>query len=180
METLQKVINMETVQRIPGFENYHVSISGTVYNITGHWNPLKHMITKKGYHMVALYKNGKRYYKAVARLVAVVFIPNPENKPEVNHIDGNKDNNNDWNLEWMTTKENIHHAMEHGLRRRSKNCGAKRISVDVFEFPSMNFLSSHDSISEAAREYAVSDGNIWGILRGYRKQTNGLTFKKTN
>jgi hypothetical protein len=159
------------------FPNYVVGTAGTVVNLKT-LKPLKHMITRKGYHLVALYKDGKRYYKSVARLVAQAFIPNPDNKPEINHKDGNKDNNTSNNLEWMTTKENIHHAMDNGLRVRSEVCGRAKVGVYAIDFSTGKYLGSYDSISEAAREYAVSQGNIGEILKGNRKQTNGLTFKR--
>ena len=58
----------------------------------------------KGYRVLELYKDSKRYFKKVHRLVAEAFIPNPENKPEVNHIDTDKTNNCVTNLEWVTGK----------------------------------------------------------------------------
>jgi len=164
---------------IQGFNHYCISMSGDVINNkTG--KLLKHMIVRKGYHLVALYKDGKRFYKSVSRLVAEAFIDNPENKPEVNHKDGDKDNNNDWNLEWVTTKENIHHAMKNNLRVRSENCGKKRIPIQVIDYKSGLLLSEQPSISEAARVYNLSQGNIGEIIKGNRKQTNGVTFKIVN
>jgi hypothetical protein len=69
----------------------------------------------KGYHRIAL--NKYTYITpSLARNVALHFIPNLLGKPETNHIDGNKDNNNVENLEWCTTKENIQHAIKLGLR----------------------------------------------------------------
>lgn len=72
-------------------------------------------VTKKGYARVALRKNGysKSYY--VHRLVALTFVPNPHNKPCVNHKDGNKLNNHYSNLEWCTNEENNAHAKAMGL-----------------------------------------------------------------
>ena len=64
---------------------------------------------------VGLYKNNKRKQFLVHRLVAQVFIPNPENKPQINHKDGNPLNNKVLNLEWATQPENIRHAIETGL-----------------------------------------------------------------
>ena len=70
----------------------------------------------KGYKYFNAAKPGKKTkVKWIHRLVAMNFIPNPENKPEVNHIDGNKENNDVSNLEWNTYKENVNHAVENGL-----------------------------------------------------------------
>ena len=71
---------------------------------------------KRGYIKVSIYMDNKLHTMAVHRLVAEAFIPNPDNKPTVNHKDGNKKNNNVENLEWMTHKENIQHAIDNGLR----------------------------------------------------------------
>ena len=76
---------------------------------------------KRNYGFVNITINGKNKPFYVHRLVAEAFIPNPENKPQVNHIDGNPRNNNAENLEWCTNKENITHAYDTGLYS-SKTC----------------------------------------------------------
>jgi len=68
--------------------------------------------TNKRYNSVCLFKDGKRYWRNIHRLVAEHFVPNPHNKPQVNHIDGNKHNNKYTNLEWVTAQENMRHAKE--------------------------------------------------------------------
>ena len=94
---------------------YLVSTTGKVVNSkTG--KELKHQITNEGYHQVCIFVDGKPFNTFAHRLVALAFIPNPENKPEVNHIDGNKDNNHLSNLEWVTSKENTAHAIAMGLK----------------------------------------------------------------
>ena len=75
---------------------------------------LKNSICKLGYSKHHLYIDGRKEYKT-HRLVALAYIPNPENKPCVNHLDGNKLNNNINNLEWCTRSENSRHAYDTGL-----------------------------------------------------------------
>lgn len=91
---------------VSGF-NYEVSSLGRVKR-DGHI--LKLLSLPKGYKYVVLCKNGKKVHKYVHRLVAEAFIPNPEDKQEVNHKDGDKCNNNMLNLEWSTSSQNRKHA----------------------------------------------------------------------
>jgi hypothetical protein len=110
-------------------DSYEISNEGEVYSkervvqgIDGTLYPfeakkrVQHQNKNVEYMTVDLWKNnkGKKFY--VHRIVATAFIPNPENKPEVNHIDGNRQNNNVNNLEWCTRLENIQHAIKTGLR----------------------------------------------------------------
>lgn len=98
-----------------------MSNNGTVIHIRRR-EVIKSSLNHKGYPHVCL-ENKKT--KTVHRIVAETFIPNPENKPQVNHIDGNKQNNNVDNLEWVTNKENMDHAVRIGLRAESD----KKISL---------------------------------------------------
>lgn len=93
---------------------YEVSSVGDIRNIkTG--KILSLSMSSKGYKITKIYVNKKKIPCISHRMVALAFIPNPENKPQVNHINGNKTCNWYGNLEWTTCKENIHHAVEHGL-----------------------------------------------------------------
>jgi hypothetical protein len=87
------------------FDNYLIFKEGMVFSIKRNIF-LKEAMNKDGYKNVNLSKNGKQNFFRIHRLVALVYIPNPLNKPEVNHIDGNKLNNNVSNLEWNTHSEN--------------------------------------------------------------------------
>lgn len=99
--------------------NYYVSNYGRIKNIKN--NIIIPNRDKGGYFNVRLY-NDKHKYKnmLVHRLVAIIFIPNPENKREVNHKDGNKCNNHVDNLEWVTPKENSQHSWKTGLSKRKQ------------------------------------------------------------
>ena len=82
---------------------------------------LKQYKTTNGYMQVDLCLDSKYIKIGVHRLVAIAFIENPENKPEINHIDGNKENNNVNNSEWCTSKENKQHAWNMNLYEKVRN-----------------------------------------------------------
>lgn len=98
---------------VPSYEGYYVSNFGRVKSFyTG--KILKPAISL-GYLFVHLCNNSKRKIFYVHRLVAQLFVSNPDNKPQINHRDGNRLNNHISNLEWCTSAENIKHAVEHNL-----------------------------------------------------------------
>ena len=99
-------------------EGYYISNYGRVRSTRkGQDRILKLSHTKDGYVKCGIAIHGCSCRFRVNRLVAEAFVPNPENKPTVNHIDGNKDNNHADNLEWCTLSEQMHHAYEHGLKK---------------------------------------------------------------
>lgn len=102
---------------IEKFPNYTINTDGVVVNkVTGHIKSIH--IGKNGYKVVSLYNKGETKDCLLHRLLALAFIPNPENKPQVNHIDGVKTNNALANLEWVTQSENIQHAYDTGLMHK--------------------------------------------------------------
>lgn len=116
---------MKLNSNIKGFPLYHVTKDGKVYNIRRNREVTIHPHYRTGRNIVHLYSNGKRYNLKVYRLVALAYIPNPENKPCVCHKDNNK--SNDWveNLYWGTYKENSQQMVMDG---RSTKVNTVRVS----------------------------------------------------
>lgn len=102
---------------IDEFPNYEICENGEIYSKIRKIFLKKRILTHrpKKREMVGFSKNGKTYGRLVNRLLAQAFIPNPKNKPQVNHKDGNPMNNSLENLEWCTHKENVAHAVKHKL-----------------------------------------------------------------
>ena len=115
---------MEIWKDINGYEGYYqVSNQGNVRSLDRfdgvhdrQGTIIKPSLKQNGYLQVGLRKHSVRKWFGVHRLVAIHFIENPDNKPQVNHVDGNKLNNTVENLEWVTEKENQNHAAKLGLR----------------------------------------------------------------
>lgn len=117
-------------KKIKGYPKYWVFSTGMIYNSEGLLLK-QHLHTRGGKRKpglrVALSHKNKRKFISVHRLVALAFIPNPKNKPTVNHKDGNRLNNRVSNLEWATYSENIIHAYATGLiKKENKQASARR------------------------------------------------------
>ena len=129
---------------------------------------LKTFDDDRGYPQVDI----NRSTLSVHRLVAEAFIPNHENKPTVNHKDGNKQNNSVSNLEWATHMENVHHAIDTGLRPRGGQ--TKKIAQYTLDG---EYIQTFDSVLEAGK--AVGTGkpsSIARCARGYRNKAYGYKW----
>ena len=176
------------------YENiYKISCYGTVINVKTH-NILKPKYDKDGYLKVGLTKDGKQKYKFIHRLVAETFIPNPENKPYVNHIDGDKTNNTVVNLEWCTAKENTNHAIkndlmkvnEHWEKVKDKMNGSEYLKkpIVLYDKHTDEFVKRFDSISDCAHWFIetglckgtlkTAKSSIDKVLAGIRPTTYGF------
>lgn len=123
---------MEIWKSIKGYEGlYQISNKGRVLSRGKKY--CKIFLTSKNYCQVSLCKNSKQKSFRLHRLVAEAFVPNPNNLPQVNHIDGDKLNNNDWNLEWCDNKHNSIHSFQIGLQSRTgeKNHRTKLKENDI-------------------------------------------------
>ena len=168
------------IQKIKGFENYTISDNGVVVNT-------KTQLEKKptsnfagrGYLYVDLYNNGKKSRKYIHRLVAETFIPNIENKPYINHKDGNPRNNNYTNLEWVTPLENVTHAanilkvMTGYINANNK----KKRKVKQVDTETGNVIAIFDSIHEAARVVGAKVPNICNVCNGKNLRCKGYFWQ---
>jgi hypothetical protein len=135
----------------------------------------------KGYMRVFLDDNKKTKFVPIHRLVALAFIPNEFNKPQVNHIDGVKTNNNVNNLEWCTNQENQIHAIKMGLNDHSKyESGRPRRPVLQIDIKTGETINEYPSIVEAAKAIGCKNpSNIGGCCSGRygRKTIGGYKWK---
>jgi len=158
-------INPTEFYPILGYENlYSISKNGEVLSNNG--KKLKTEITKFGYCRCALYSNGNTKRFAIHRLVAMAFIPNPENKPQVNHKDGNKKNNCVENLEWVTASENIFHAFKNGLRKPTDGIinGMAKLSNDDVLSIRKTYSEGNISQQKIGELYGVQQSCIQRIV----------------
>jgi hypothetical protein len=158
---------MEIWQNIEGFEGlYKVSTKGVVISL-GKVQEIKPRKKNNGYLQVKLSKEGKRFHLLLHRVVAKTFILNIDNKPEVNHIDGNKENNNLKNLEWVTSSENQKHAFKIGKQKAIKDIDNKQsIKIKQLDLDG-NLVYQWDSINQVKREIGF---NTFGIIKCCKKE----------
>ena len=194
---------------IKGYEGiYQVSSEGRVRSlnrIDNNNHPLKGVILKpyisnSGYLLVGLYKQQKRDRKLLHRLVAEAFIPNPENKPEIDHINTIKTDNTVFlnedgsinyektNLRWTTRKENINNPltktkMQINARKPSKGKYGKKHhrSKPIIQYDKEgNFIKEWDCANDVERVLGISNKHIGSVCLGKRKSCGGYIWKYKN
>lgn len=182
---------------IPGYEDHYlVSESGEVWSVRSE-RKLSLKREKSGYLRVNLSVCGASKTFAVHRLVAMAFIPNPEGKPTVNHINENKGDNRVENLEWATIKEQNAHGTRTQRAVANTDWAARTAKMDYsaiarkHNYKSMNdaqkkrvvqkdtvgqTIAVFDSIADAARSANASTGHIWQCCNGQRKTCKGSVW----
>lgn len=177
---------MEIWRDIKDFEGiYQVSNTGKVKRIgdyknqSASWKAEEKILRAgnngNGYLFVNLMKNNKRCRQYVHRLVAMAFIPNPDNKKAVNHIDCDRSNNNVENLEWSTYKENNDYVIV-TMQQRGTTKKNNKASMPVIQYDlQMNFVKEYPSAREAVR--ATGNNGIWACLWGKTKTSGNCIWK---
>lgn len=191
-EEMRKFIR-EMFQDVKDFPAYYVTKDGNVYSLyefgTNHisqtprkMNPIK---LKSGYLQVQLYKDGKQIHKSVHRLIAEAFIPNPENKPLVNHKNGVKNDNRVENLEWATDSENKKHAyrilkVNHSKSWLGKLGKENPKSKLIQQIKDGVIVAEFYGMHEAERQTGIQFKNISAVCRGKREVAGGYQWRYKN
>ena len=164
-EGIYKISNFAKVKRVAPYKNqYNKKWKSNKILKTNHKN-------LNGYCIVILCKNNKRHCFTLHRLVAQTFIPNPNNLPQVNHIDGNKENNIVDNLEWCTCSENLYNSYR-VLHRKSPV--AKKINqYDL----NNNFIKTWNSSLQIEKQLGFSHSNILQCCKKQYKTSHNFIWK---
>lgn len=180
MATLAPLPPPEIWDYVPGYGGrYFVSNYGRVRsNHTGELlaYQLNGALGRGKYPIVHLYDSTRRRVALIHRLVASVFVPNPENKPEVNHIDGNRLNNQASNLEWVSRQENVTHAKNTGLLRPARRAV---VGVSVADGREVRFASQRDA-ELALSGTGKQSSAINHCLSGKKKSAYGYVWRRAN
>lgn len=162
---------MEEWRDIKDFENlYQVSNLGRIKSIQRNGTKggiIAQFKTNNGYMKVNLHKNGNEYFMFVHRIVAVAFLPNQDNKPQINHKNGKKHDNRLVNLEWSTSAENLEHAIKNGLRHLKK----------VGQYKNGKLVAIYRSCNYASVKTNIQYATIYRCLMGIFKQAGGYEWR---
>ena len=149
--------------------DYSVSTEGEVRKDTT--NYILSQSSQQDYKFVGLIINGKQKRMRVHRMVALTFIDNPDNKPYVNHINGNRSDNNVENLEWVTPSENTQHAVDTGLFKSGRARAVVQYNLNGEQ------MVTFESASEAARQTGGSQSKITMCCRRQRDSANDYQWR---
>ena len=175
---MEVIGGIEIWKDIKGYEGmYQVSTQGNLKSLdrivnhpksiklTLKGGVIKSSVNGSGYKIVQLNKNGKGVIYLVHRLVSGAYLNNPDNKPQVNHIDGNKANNLLENLEWVTRSENMIHAYENNLNHKGENHYKSKLSkTRVSAIKRLLRINPNVNKYSLAKKVGVTNGVIYQII----------------
>lgn len=177
---------MSKALQIKDFPGYYITDTGDVYsrktynNASGRIKRLKTRNVGHGYRLVGIFSNGKQYQKLVHRLVAEAFIPNRDNKPQVNHKNGDKTDNRVENLEWCSNQENQKHSFL-VLKRKSGMFNKTGIlhpkSKQVKQIKDNKTIAIFGSLRDAERHTNIHHANISSCCLGKIKTAGGYNWE---
>ena len=171
---------------LQGLEGYYATDCGDIYSRkTGRFKKLTQFKNWAGYMRVGLFVNNKRITHSVHRLIALTFIKNPDNLPQVNHIDGNKSNNNVNNLEWCSASENQKHSCR-VLGNKPNNPWVGKFGKDnpssksVLQLKDNVIINEFAGLTEAERRTGISHSHISQVCSGKRPLAGGYQWRYKN
>lgn len=170
--------NLEVWKEVEGYKDYQISNLGRVKSLKFN----KEKILSESfyrYKSVIMSQNGKYRPESIHRLIAKAFIPNPENKPQVNHVNGIKADNRIENLEWCTNSENQKHAYKNGLQKAQKGILSHRYGIPNARVKKVFHKESgkiYDSCKLAADDFKISSNTVYRQAKGTRKNKLGFYF----
>lgn len=176
-------VGYEIWKPIKGYKGYEISNFGNIKR----FGRLLKLSAWNNYKVIRLRSNGNEKTMYVHRLVAMTFIPNPSNKPMVNHIDGNKLNNNSENLEWCTKQENEIHAWTHGMKEKIRETSKRNLEIArqfihnkkaiVQMDVDGNVVKIWDSASDAMKITGIDSSGISKCCNGKLKIVGGYKWR---
>lgn len=160
--------------KIPGVSGYLINKKGEIFSEFK--GEVMKPALRSGYHFVVIMTDtGKRVNKMIHRLMAETFLPNPDNLPEIDHIDGNALNNNLDNLRWVTKKENQNNPIS---RERRYKAIIDKQGIPIKAFYNGEFVGNVTCLMEAARKFNLHCTLISKQVRGKIDNVNGYKFER--
>lgn len=177
---------MSKAFKIKDFPDYYVTDSGDVYSANYRQSGrIKRMVKCRcggGYLNVCLRKDNKNYTRLIHRLVAEAFIPNPENKPQINHKNGDKTDNRVKNLEWVTASENEKHSYK-VLHKKANKAGLGKFGKDspsskpVVQIKDGKIVGEYEGLMDAYRKTGINYRYISASCKNQNRSAGGFHWQ---